>query len=145
MLTLVTDLPTTGRHAYVGIDNVAAGATAAYLLDLAAGREPVDALVPLSRAAFFGEGQRADGFEVEFTRLRPGARVVRVDGSDGQDEAMERVANQALGDAGLGSSIRRAGRIAARSRPSTRQGGRSAASSRTTSTTTTSHCCVRVD
>ncbi len=102
VLTLVTDLPTTGRHAYVGIDNVAAGATAAYLLDLAAGREPVDALVPLSRAAFFGEGQRADGFEVEFTRLRPGARVVRVDGSDGQDEAMERVANQALGDAGLG-------------------------------------------
>lgn len=102
VLTLVTDLPSTGRHAYVGVDNVAAGATAAYLLDLAAGREQVDALVPLSRAAFFGEGQRADGFEAEFTRLRPGARVVRVDGSDGDDAAMERVAAQALVDgAGL--------------------------------------------
>lgn len=98
VLTLVTDLPTTGRHAYVGIDNAAAGATAAYLLDLAAGAAHVDALVPLSRAAFLGEGQRAEGFAAEFARLRPQARVVRVDGTDGDDAAMTRLATEALRD-----------------------------------------------
>ncbi|GAB97226.1 LacI family transcriptional regulator [Kineosphaera limosa] len=147
VITLVTDLPTTARHVYVGIDNQAAGATAAYLLNLAAGpghadeaspdvvttnrgaapgpgelsqvarsgaarsevarthearaqeaRSVVDALVPLSRAAFLGEGQRAQGFVDEFTRLRPGSRAVVLDGTDGLDETMERLAAQALAD-----------------------------------------------
>ncbi len=107
VITLVTDLPTTGRHAYVGVDNAAAGATAAYLLDLVAGVGPVDALVPLSRAAFLGEEQRAAGFEAEFARLRPGSSIVRLDGSDGQDETMQRLASAALAgdaaaDGGLG-------------------------------------------
>lgn len=122
VITLVTDLPTTARHVYVGIDNRAAGATAAYLLNLAAGGGPldealsgeatssdvtssvaarqgvIDALVPLSRAAFLGEGQRAQGFVDEFTRLRPGSRAVVLDGTDGLDETMERLAAQALAD-----------------------------------------------
>lgn len=91
VVTLVTDLPTTRRHAHVGIDDAAAGATAAYLLDLALGAADADVLVPLSRADFLGEARRADGFEAEFGRLRPRSGLVRVDGTDGLDATVEDV------------------------------------------------------
>lgn len=105
VITLVTDLPTTGRHAYVGVDNAAAGATAAYLVHLAAGADgPVDVLVPLSRAAFLGEEQRAEAFAGEFERLRPGSAIVRIDGTDGSDATLRALAARALAeDPGLGA------------------------------------------
>jgi LacI family transcriptional regulator len=40
VVTLVTDLPGSGRLAYVGMDNRAAGATAAYLLGQWLGDQP---------------------------------------------------------------------------------------------------------
>lgn len=88
VFTLVTDLPTTARHAHVGVDDTSAGATAAYLLDLALGASPGDVLVPLSGAAFLGEERRAAGFVQELARVRPGAAVVRIEGSDGLDATM---------------------------------------------------------
>lgn len=96
VITLVTDLPTTARHAYVGVDNAAAGATAAYVLDLVLGEGPGDVLVPLSRAAFLGEEQRAVGFEAELARVRPSASVVRIEGTDGLDATMRSLAAVAL-------------------------------------------------
>ena len=62
VVTLVTDLPLSKRVAYIGIDNRAAGATAAYLIDqwLPSGRDAV--LMALSRSAFRGEEEREMGF-----------------------------------------------------------------------------------
>lgn len=84
VVTLVTDLPTSRRCAYVGIDNHAAGATAAYLVGQWLRDDPGDVLVTMSRTSFRGEGEREAGF-----RSALGARgIVVVAGTDGLDEAM---------------------------------------------------------
>ena len=49
VVTLVTDLPGSQRLAYIGMDNRAAGATAAYLMGQWLGDRPGDVLVTLSR------------------------------------------------------------------------------------------------
>ena len=61
VVTLVTDLPTSARVAYVGMDNRAAGATAAYLIVQWLGQEPGKVLITLSadfRAAVLTLGVR---------------------------------------------------------------------------------------
>ncbi|MFG1922673.1 LacI family DNA-binding transcriptional regulator [Cryptosporangium sp. NPDC048952] len=84
VLTLVTDLPGSRRAAYVGIDNQAAGATAAYLISQWLGDRPGDVLLTLSRGYFHGEEQRKAGF-----RAALGDRsVVEIDNSDGLDRTM---------------------------------------------------------
>lgn len=95
VVTLVTDLPSTARHAYVGVDNAAAGATAAYLLDLALGARSAAVVVPLSRAAFLGEDQRARGFAAEFARIRGGSSI-RIDETDGLDATMQEAVARVL-------------------------------------------------
>ena len=62
VVTLVTDIPLSGRVAYVGIDNRAAGATAAYLIDQWLGDDAGAILMALSRSAFRGEEEREMGF-----------------------------------------------------------------------------------
>jgi LacI family transcriptional regulator len=54
VVTLVTDLPTSARVAYVGMDNRAAGATAAYLIVQWLGQEPGKVLITLSSGSFRG-------------------------------------------------------------------------------------------
>jgi LacI family transcriptional regulator len=85
VVTLVTDLPTSDRLAYVGIDNRAAGATAAYLVGRWLGREPGDVLVTLSRSAFRGEAERETGFRAAMRTRHPGRALVAVTGTDGLD------------------------------------------------------------
>lgn len=58
VVTLVTDLPTSPRSAYVGIDNRAAGAMAAYLTEQWMGERPDNVLVTLSSGSFRGEEER---------------------------------------------------------------------------------------
>ncbi|MEX3008710.1 LacI family DNA-binding transcriptional regulator [Hoeflea sp. TYP-13] len=62
VVTLVTDIPDSGRLAYVGLDNREAGRTAAYFIlgFLKGGAGPV--LVSLSSTSFFGEKEREQGF-----------------------------------------------------------------------------------
>uniref|UniRef100_UPI00374D92E4 LacI family DNA-binding transcriptional regulator n=1 Tax=Rhodoferax sp. TaxID=50421 RepID=UPI00374D92E4 len=48
VVTLVTDLPTSARRAYVGMDNRAAGQTAAYLMAQWLGRRKTGVLVSIS-------------------------------------------------------------------------------------------------
>ncbi|WP_163413907.1 substrate-binding domain-containing protein, partial [Escherichia coli] len=55
VVTLVTDLPDTGRQAYVGIDNRAAGQTAAYLIGEWLRGGPARILVTISSNSFRGE------------------------------------------------------------------------------------------
>jgi LacI family transcriptional regulator len=96
VVTLVTDVRDSQRVAYIGLDNAAAGATAAYLLSRwLEGREG-DVLLTLSRSAFFGERERAEAFEQTLDRLDPGRDVHVVADSDGLDEALGALVTEAL-------------------------------------------------
>ena len=85
VVTLVTDVRKSGRIAYAGLDNTAAGATAAYLVTQWLGRSPGAVLVTLSRSTFFGEQERRVAFEAAFGRFDPAREVVVLDGADGLD------------------------------------------------------------
>ncbi|MFY0408172.1 LacI family DNA-binding transcriptional regulator [Solicola sp. PLA-1-18] len=96
VVTLVTDLPTSRRLASVGIDDRAAGATAAYLLTQWGGDGSV--LVTLSSSAFRGEGEREAGFRAALDEMAPGRPVRAVTETDGLDATMLREVARALDD-----------------------------------------------
>jgi LacI family transcriptional regulator len=98
VVTLVTDVRGSGRAAYIGLDNAAAGGTAAYLVSQWLGPRPGDVLVTLSRSVFFGERERAEAFTARLAELAPGRRVVTVADSDGLDATMAALVGQALGE-----------------------------------------------
>ena len=62
VVTLVTDLPGSARLAYVGMDNRAAGHTAAYLVSQWLGKRKTGVLVSISSNRFRGEEEREIGF-----------------------------------------------------------------------------------
>lgn len=95
VVTLVTDVPGSRRVAYVGIDNRAAGATAAYLLSQWTGGGGA-ALTTLSSAAFRGEDDRGAGFRAAWGELAPGRRVHEVAETDGIDATMLDAVSAAL-------------------------------------------------
>ncbi|MEU4237577.1 LacI family DNA-binding transcriptional regulator [Actinoplanes sp. NPDC026619] len=68
LVTCVTDLPGSPRITYVGIDNRAAGATAAYLIEQWLGERPGDVLVVRGHGSFRGEDEREAGFRAEIDR-----------------------------------------------------------------------------
>jgi LacI family transcriptional regulator, galactose operon repressor len=86
VVTLVTDLPGSQRLAYVGIDNRAAGATAAYLIGQWLGNRPGNVLVTLSRGFFRGEEEREMGFRVAMRSRHPDRSLFEIDNSDGLDQ-----------------------------------------------------------
>ena len=88
VVTLVTDVQDSSRVAYVGLDNAAAGATAAYLMSQVLGDRPADVLLTLSRSLFFGERERAEAFTATLARLAPTRRVHTITDSDGLDATM---------------------------------------------------------
>ncbi|MEV7085147.1 LacI family DNA-binding transcriptional regulator [Streptomyces sp. NPDC093085] len=87
VVTLVTDLPSSARLAYIGIDNRAAGATAAYLVGQWLGDRPGHVLTTVSRGFFRGEEEREMGFRAAMRAAHPGRALVEVTGSDGLDAA----------------------------------------------------------
>ena len=95
VITLVTDIPAARRVGYVGMDNRAAGATAAYLLTaVAPGAGGV--LLTLSRSSFLGEEQRGQGFRSTLGELAPERRVYEVSETDGLDSSMPAAVSTAL-------------------------------------------------
>ena len=76
MVTLVTDVPASRRAAYVGLDNRAAGATAAYLIAQWLGRTPGDVLVVRGNGSYRGEDERSAGFRAELSAARGVFEVV---------------------------------------------------------------------
>lgn len=78
VVTLVTDLPATRRSAHVGVDDRAAGATAAYLLGQWLGDRPGDVLVVRGRGSYRGEDERAAGFTTALRGAGPQRRLVEV-------------------------------------------------------------------
>ncbi len=97
VVTLVTDLPGSRRLAYVGIDNDAAGRTAAYLVALGA-PGPGAVLVTLSRSDFRGEEQRVRAFVDALGELAPERRVVDLTDTDGLDPTTGTGVRAALAD-----------------------------------------------
>ena len=98
VVTYTTDVPASRRSGYVGIDNHAAGMTAAYLIREWLGSASPAAsravLITLSRNVFRGEGEREVGFR---SGLRgSGLDVVDVTDSDGIDATNERLVLDAL-------------------------------------------------
>ncbi|MBB5164075.1 MAG: LacI family transcriptional regulator [Mycobacterium sp.] len=94
VVTYATDVPTSSRCGYVGIDNHGAGVTAAYLVDQWLGATPSDVLITLSRTVFRGEGEREVGFR---SALRGSGRgIVEVSESDGIDATNQRLVLDAL-------------------------------------------------
>lgn len=95
VVTFVTDVSGSRRTAYVGVDNRAAGATAAYLVVQWAGTTG-DVLVSLSSSTFRGEEEREQGFRDALARLAPQRHVVEVSGTDGRDATVLEAAGAAL-------------------------------------------------
>jgi LacI family transcriptional regulator len=88
VVTVVTDIRDSRRIAYVGLDNAAAGATAAYLIAQWLAGHRGEVLLTLSRSSFMGELERAEAFGATLARLDPGRRVVTVTDSDGLDDRL---------------------------------------------------------
>lgn len=89
VVTLVTDLPASGRCAYIGIDNHAAGATAAYLMDAWRRPSQADILLVLSSSHFRAEEDRADGFRRGLGAVDQPPRLVTVSECHGLDDTTE--------------------------------------------------------
>ena len=81
---------------YVGIDNRAAGLTAAYLLSQWLGDRPGNVLVTMSSSAFRGEEEREAGFRAAIRRDHPHRRIREISESDGLDATMRRLVRAAL-------------------------------------------------
>ncbi|MFF7655867.1 LacI family DNA-binding transcriptional regulator [Streptomyces sp. NPDC007983] len=96
VVTLVTDLPHSARVAYVGIDNRAAGATAAYLLEQWLGDRPGNVLTTISRGSFRGEEEREMGFRGAMRLVDPRRSLVEVTDSDGLDATQRDLVLEAL-------------------------------------------------
>lgn len=94
-VTFVTDISSSARAAYVGMDNVAAGATAAYLLANWAGSSG-DVLLTLSHSSFRGEEERERGFRATLESLAPARRIHQVTDTDGLDETIAGAVRRAL-------------------------------------------------
>ena len=95
VVTLVTDLPASGRLAYVGIDNRAAGATAAYLIGQWLGDRPGNVLVTPQPRLLPRRGGTRDGLPGDDAGPLAGA-LVEIDDSDGLDATMRGLVGAAL-------------------------------------------------
>jgi LacI family transcriptional regulator len=96
VVTLVTDLPTSARVAYVGIDNRAAGATAAYLVDQWLAERAGDVLVVRGHGSFRGEDEREMGFRAELRARAAGRRIVEVVDEEDRADAVHVGTREAL-------------------------------------------------
>jgi LacI family transcriptional regulator, galactose operon repressor len=88
VVTLVTDIPLSQRVAYVGIDNRAAGATAAYLMDQLLTDDADAVLMALSRSAFRGEEEREMGFRTTMRDRAASRTLIEATDTDGIDTAV---------------------------------------------------------
>jgi LacI family transcriptional regulator len=89
VVTLVTDIPLSRRVAYVGIDNRAAGSTAAYLVDRLLSDRPGDVLIALSRSVFRGEEEREIGFRATMRSRSAERALIELTDTDGLDATVK--------------------------------------------------------
>jgi LacI family transcriptional regulator len=96
VVTLDTDLPLSCRIGYVGVDNRAAGATAAYLINLISGDSTSSVLMTLSGRGFRGEEEREIGFRSTMRTLSPSRSIRVVSEPSGLDAPMRDAVGRAL-------------------------------------------------
>ena len=96
VVTLVTDLPGSARRSYVGMDNRAAGETAAYLIGQWLGGRKQQVLVTLSSNRFHGEEAREIGFRRALRERHRHLTVVEVSEGHGIDGATGALVRDAL-------------------------------------------------
>ena len=96
VVTLVTDIPNSRRFSYVGIDNRAAGATAAYLIGQWLTDTPAQILVTLSSSRFRGEEEREIGFRRALRESYPHLTTVEISEGFGRDRATGPLVREAL-------------------------------------------------
>ena len=71
VVTMVSDLPQSGRMAYVGLDNRAAGRTAGELMGRFVGHAGGDIVVVSGLQSFIGQGEREMGFRAVLAERHP--------------------------------------------------------------------------
>lgn len=143
VVALVTDLPSTPRLAYVGIDNRAAGATAAYLMGQWLGDRPGHVLTSLSSGFFRNEEEREMGFRSAMRARHPHRTLVELAEGQGLDATQYDLVRAAWSATRRSArSTRSAAATSPRCGPSRTLAGSARCSSRTTSTTTTPACCA---
>jgi LacI family transcriptional regulator len=98
VVTLVTDLPAAPRVAYAGIDNRAAGATAAYLLEQWLADRAGDVLVVRGHGSFRGEDEREMGFRAEMRSRAPGRRLLEVVDEEDRADAVHTGVREVLAE-----------------------------------------------
>lgn len=96
IFTFVTDLPGSSRLYYAGMDNRAAGCTAAYLLHLTLGESGGRVLVTLSSIQFRGEEERVAGFRDALRQQYPKLSMVEISEGFGRDKQTGTLASAAL-------------------------------------------------
>lgn len=98
VVTLVTDIASPNRLAYVGLDNSGAGRTAAYLISRMLGEQPGMILATRSHKRFLGEEEREFAFIETLARERPDLQVLAVQGGSGVDFETSRVLANSMDD-----------------------------------------------
>jgi LacI family transcriptional regulator len=98
VVTVVTDIPLSGRIAYTGLDNRVAGSTAAYLLGLLLGPQPANVLITMSDEHFRGEEEREISFRRALRKHHPRLKLVDASGGHGLDVPTEELVCRALED-----------------------------------------------
>ena len=78
VITIVSDLPQSGRMAYVGLDNRAAGRTAGELMGRFVGQAGGDIVVVSGLQSFIGQGEREMGFRAVLAERHPHCRLLTV-------------------------------------------------------------------
>lgn len=87
VFTLVTDLSETRRLAYAGMDNAAAGDTAAWLIAMAVRSPRARVLVLQSSLRFRGEGDRVVAFAAALGQRHPHLAMTTISEGFGKDHA----------------------------------------------------------
>lgn len=124
VITLVSDVPSSTRHHYVGIDNTAAGRTAATLVGRFVGRRSARVAIILGSLSLRDHAERYFGFNQVMAQEHP--HLVVLPPLEGQDDATrnEALAAQLLaehpdlaaiysvgaGNTGISTALRAAGR-----------------------------------
>lgn len=105
VVTLVTDLPSSGRVAYVGVDNRAAGSTAAYLVSQLLRQRDGDVLVIRGSGSFRGEDDREMGFRGVLRSTDSHRRQIDVVDDEERADALFDSVKAALADNPLISAV----------------------------------------
>jgi LacI family transcriptional regulator len=98
VVTLVTDLPDSGRLVYAGSDNRVAGETAAYLVGTRLAGQRASVLATLSSNRFRGEEEREAAFRTWLGARYPDLRIVTVSEGFGKDWTTGAQVRAALAD-----------------------------------------------